>query len=338
MASEKGLKNLNEMLSVVMPIYNETDIAVGVERVMRVLQEENISFEIILVDDGSTNNSWNEMTDLAEKYDTVTAIALSRNFGKENALCAGLDAVQGGCCVCIDSDMQHPPEVIPKMYRLWKEENFEVVEGVKNARSKENPIYRFCANIFYFLLTKLSGIDLKNASDFRLLDEKALKAWKSMPEKKTFFRGMSSWIGFRRTQVYFEVSDRISGKSKWSVSNLINLAVNAITSYSSVPLYFASGFGMLFLLFFLIMFVQTLYMKLSGHAQSGFTTIIILQLIIGSVIMVNMGIIGIYIMKIYEEIKSRPRYIVSRIINSKNEGEGSQSLCKGKEAENGNSE
>lgn len=330
--------NMDDMLSVVMPIYNESGIADGVERVMRVLRESDIPFEIILVDDGSTNDSWNEMTDLAQKYDTVTAIALSRNFGKENALCAGLDAVQGKCCVCIDSDMQHPPEVIPEMYHLWKEKGFEVVEGVKNARNKENPIYRFCANSFYSLLKKMSGIDLRNASDFRLLDEKALLAWKAMPEKQTFFRGMSSWIGFRRTQVYFDVSDRINGSSKWSAGNLVNLAVNAITSYSSIPLYFATGFGILFLLFSIIMFVQTLYMKVNGYAQDGFTTVIMLQLIIGSVIMVNMGIIGIYIMKIYDEIKSRPRYIVSRVITSNN---GKKKQCRhdkdnGKEGDDGN--
>lgn len=305
---------MDNMLSVIMPIYNETQIAVGVERTMGVLKKANIPYEIILVDDGSKNNAWNEMTDLTRKYDTVTAIALSRNFGKESALCAGLDNARGACCICIDSDMQHPPEIIPEMYRLWKEEGYEVVEGVKNARIKENPIYRFCAKSFYGILKKISDIDLQNASDFRLLDRAALDAWKSMPEKETFFRGMSSWIGFRRTQVYFDVAEREIGTSKWSVKNLIRLAINAITSYSSVPLYFSTMFGVLFLLFFLIMFVQTLYMKIMGHAQSGFTTVIILQLIIGSVIMINIGIIGIYIKKIYEEAKNRPRYIIRRIV------------------------
>ncbi len=315
---------MNNMLSVIMPIYNETQIATGVERTIGVLTEAKIPYEIILVDDGSTNNSWNEMTDLARKYDTVTAIALSRNFGKERALCAGLDAAEGDCCICIDSDMQHPPEVIPEMYRLWKDEGYEVIEGVKNARIKENPVYRFCAKNFYRLLKKMSGIDLQNASDFRLLDRAALDAWKSMPEKETFFRGMSSWIGFRRTQVYFDVSEREIGTSKWSTKNLIRLAVNAITSYSSVPLYFASGFGMLFLIFFLVMFIQTLYMKFHGYAQSGFTTVIILQLIIGSVTMINIGIIGIYIKKIYEEVKKRPRYIVRRIYKGEKNNDHSE--------------
>ncbi len=305
------------MLSVIMPIYNENDIYKGVERTIGVLTSANIPYEIILVDDGSTNNSWNEISNLADKYDTITAIALSRNFGKENALCAGLDAATGACCLCIDSDMQHPPEVIPEMYRLWKEEGFEVVEGVKNARIKENLLYRFCAKSFYSLLKKIADIDLQNASDFRLLDRAALEAWKLMPEKVAFFRGMSSWIGFKRTQVFFDVSERETGKSKWSVKSLIKLALNAITSYSSVPLYFSTCFGMIFLLFFMILFIETLYMKFSGHAQSGFTTVIILQLIIGAITMINIGIIGIYIKKIYEEVKNRPRYIIQRVIKRK---------------------
>lgn len=302
------------MLSVVMPIYNETQIAVGVKRTIKVLEDAKIPYELILVDDGSTNNSWNEISDLANEYDTICAIALSRNFGKESALCAGLDNVHGGCSICIDSDMQHPPEIIPKMYDLWLNEGYEVVEGVKNARIKENPLYRLCANGFYGILRRVSGIDLENASDFRLLDRTALNAWKSMPEKETFFRGMSSWIGFKRTQVYFDVAEREIGTSKWSLKSLTKLAVNAITSYSSVPLYFSTCFGLLFLVFFVGMIVQTLYMKLSGHAQTGFTTVIILQLIIGSITMINMGIIGIYIKKIYEEVKNRPRYIIRRIV------------------------
>lgn len=315
---------MNEMLSVVMPIYNETGIATGVGRTIQILVESRIPYEMILVDDGSTNDSWNVMTDLTKKYDTVTAIALSRNFGKESALCAGLDMVRGGCCICIDSDMQHPPEIIPEMYRLWKEEDYEVVEGVKRTRSKENPMYRFCAKSFYSLLKRMSGIDLQNASDFRLLDQTALAAWRSMPEKETFFRGMSSWIGFRRTRVYFDVPERENGTSKWSTRNLVKLAINAITSYSSVPLYFATGFGLLFLIFFLIMFIQTIYMKVNGYAQSGFTTVIILQLVIGTVTMTNIGIIGIYIKKIYEETKNRPRYIVRRVVRGDGENRNTE--------------
>lgn len=308
---------MNEMISVVIPVYNETRISNGIERTMHVLQDAEIPYEIIIVDDGSVNGVWDEIESLVEKYKTITAISLSRNFGKEKALCAGLDEVQGGCCVCIDSDMQHPPEVIPEMYHLWKEGGYEVVEGVKNERIKENPIYRLCAKNFYRILKVVSGIDLQNASDFRLLDIKALDAWRSMPERETFFRGMSSWIGFKRTKVNFNVSERETGTSKWSFKSLVKLAVDAITSFSSVPLYLSTVFGVLFLLFFIIMFFQTFYMKLNGHAQDGFTTVIILQLVIGAVTMINMGVIGIYIKKIYEEVKRRPRYIIRKVIKGR---------------------
>lgn len=311
----------NGLLSVVMPIYNETNIEVGVKRVMSVLEGADIPYEIILVDDGSKNDSFNQISDLALKYDRVVAIGLSRNFGKEHALCAGLDNVSGDCCICMDSDMQHPPEYIPEMYRLWKEEKYEVVEGIKKARIKESIVYRLCAKNFYRVLNKMSGIDLQNASDFRLLDREALEAWKSLPERVPFFRGMSSWIGFRRTQVYFEVEEREFGETKWTLKGLIRLAIDSITSYSSVPLYFSTMFGAILMIFFFALFVQTLFMKINGHAQDGFTTVIILQLVIGAITMINIGIIGIYIKKIYEETKGRPRYIIRKIIKKEKEND-----------------
>lgn len=307
---------MGKLLSVVMPIYNETNIRSAAERVMNVLNGAGIEHEIILVDDGSTNDAWNQISDLTDEYSILIGIAFSRNFGKESALCAGLNAANGDCVVCIDSDMQHPPEVIPKMFALW-EKGCEVVEGVKNKRQSENGFYRFCAGAFYSLLKKLSGIDLKNSSDFRLLDRSAVEAWKSMPEKQTFFRGMSSWVGFRRECVYFDVEERAEGSGKWSPRRLVALAVDAITSYTAFPLYISMLCGVLFLLFAVIMTVQTLCMKLMGAAQSGFTTVIVLQLFIGAVSMLSVGIVGIYIKKIYEEVKNRPRYIIRRIKKGK---------------------
>ncbi len=307
---------MGKLLSVIMPIYNETSIEKNTLRVMNVLNENSIDYEIILIDDGSTNGAWNEISALAEKNKCITAVALSRNFGKENALCAGLDMAIGDCAVCIDSDMQFPPEVIPKMYKLWQE-GYEVVEGVKNQRQNEKFAYRFCTNLFYGTLKKFSRIDLKNASDFRLLDRLAIDAWKSMPEKQTFFRGMSSWVGFKRTQILFDVADREEGSTKWSLRSLVSLAINAVTSYTTFPLYISVFCGFIFLFFSLIMFIQTVYMKLSGHALEGFTTIILLQCLIGAISMFSMGMMGIYIKKIYEEVKCRPRYIIRRVLNKK---------------------
>ncbi len=304
-----------KLLSVIMPVYNEVNIEKSFLRLTGVLHDAGINYEIIIIDDGSVNNAWNEIAQITEKYPHVTAIALSRNFGKESALCAGLDAANGSCAVCIDSDMQFPPELIPKMYGLWKD-GYEVIEGVKSKRQNEGFVYRLCSRSFYAVLKKLSGIDLKNGCDFRMLDRAAIDAWKQMPEKQTFFRGMSSWVGFKRTQFTFDVEDRTEGRSKWSLRRLAGLAIDAVTSYTAAPLYLSVIFGLLFFLFAFILGIQTLYMFISGRAQNGFTTVILLLLLIGAIIMSGIGIMGIYIKKIYEEVKGRPRYIVRRIIKS----------------------
>ena len=312
---------MEKMLSVIIPIYNEEKISVSIDRVVGVLEGAHIPWEIILVDDGSVNDSWRQMDELTQRYDGITALSFSRNFGKESALCAGLEEARGDCCICIDADMQHPPEVIPEMYRLWRDEGYEVVLGVKKKRPNESMWYRFCANFFYGTLRKLSGLDLKNGSDFRLLDRVVVDAWKRMPEKQTFFRGMSSWVGFRSTTLEFEVADRTEGSSKWTLRGLIRLAVDAVISYTAAPLYAAAFFGVIFCLFAVIMGIQTLFMYLSGRAQSGFTTVILLLLIIGGIILLGLGVIGIYIKQIYEEVKGRPRYIIRRRIAGKNRGE-----------------
>ena len=312
------------MLSVVIPIYNEVNIEPNIRRVIGVLDTAGIEHEIILVDDGSKNSVWEEITQIVNTYKNITGVAFSRNFGKESALCAGLDHAQGDCAVCLDSDMQFPPEVIPEMYSLW-EQGYEVVEGVKSKRQNEGLAYKLCSNIFYSVLKRLSDIDLKNGSDFRLLDRAAIEAWKKLPEKQTFFRGMSSWVGFKRIKFEFDVADRVEGDSKWSLRRLMNLAIDAVTSYTAAPLYAASIFGVVFLLFALVLGVRTLLRYIVGSAQGGFTTVILLQLFIGSVMLICLGVIGIYIKKIYEEVKGRPRYIVSRVIKSPESDSGGKS-------------
>lgn len=303
-------------LSVIIPVYNEVNLEPSIKRVIDILTNADINYEIILVDDGSKNNAWNEIADITDKYKGIVGIAFSRNFGKESALCAGLDAATGDCAICLDADMQFPPEVIPEMYKLW-EQGWEVVEGVKRQRQKTGAMYKFCSVAFYSILKKTSGIDLNNASDFRLLDRAAIDAWKSMPEKQTFFRGMSTWVGFKRYKFEFDVADRLEGESKWSLKGLISFAIDSVTSYTAAPLHIASVTGILFFLFAVIMAVQTLYMKFTGNAQTGFTTVILIQLITSAIMLMCVGVLGIYIKKIYEETKNRPRYIISRVIKSK---------------------
>ncbi|WP_170941718.1 glycosyltransferase family 2 protein [Cellvibrio mixtus] len=303
-----------KVLSVIIPVFNENEmIQKNIQRVKSVLQDANIPHEIILIDDGSKDNSWSEIQNCVHTVPDIKGIKLSRNFGKENALCAGLDQAEGDCCICMDADMQHPPEVIPRMYELWKNEGFDIVEGIKQSRGKESLRYKVSAGIFYKILHKTSGIDLNNASDFRLLDRKAINAWKAMPEKQTFFRGMSSWIGFSRTQVEFIVADREIGTSKWSFISLVKLAIKGVTSYTAAPLYASAFLGFGLLVAFVFLLGQTIIMKILGYAAGGFTTVIALQLVIGGTLMMSVGVIGIYIEKIYEEVKARPRYIIENI-------------------------
>ncbi len=301
----------SQMLSVVMPVFNEARIIEqGVRRTGLVLSEAGIPFELILVDDGSSDGTWERLAALAGELPWVRSVRLSRNFGKEGAMAAGLDRAAGACAVVMDCDMQHPPEVLIEMYRLWRDEGFQVVEGLKNTRGKESRLHAWAANTFYGVLKSSSGINLHNASDFRLMDRAAIEGWKRMPERRTFFRAMSTWVGFSRTQVLFDVADRAEGGSRFSTRRLIALAVDAITSFSAAPLHLVTVAGGVLLALFVLLGVQTLYMKLSGNAVEGFTTVILLLLIIGGVLMVALGIIGIYIAKIYEEVKGRPRYLV----------------------------
>jgi glycosyltransferase involved in cell wall biosynthesis len=302
-------------LSVVIPVYQEgSHIRSSIKVIETTLITNQIPYEFILIDDGSKDNTWQELKDMALKNERITALQLSRNFGKESALCAGLEYASGDMILVMDSDLQHPPSLIPEMVRAWREEGYDVVEGIKSSRGKENPIYHICARFFYYIIYKTADIDLGQASDFKLLDRKVVEAWKEMPERATFFRGMSAWLGFERKQISFDVADRVNGKSKWSLLRLIRLAVNAITSYTSLPLHFITLLGILMFGIAIVMGIQTLYMFFSNKAMSGFTTVILLQLMIGSSIMISLGMIGIYLTKIYKEVKARPRYLISKCI------------------------
>ncbi len=301
-------------LSIVIPVYQEgSHIKSSIGVIEQVLISNRFSYEFILVDDGSRDNTWQQLREMAQGSEHIIALRLSRNFGKEAALCAGLDHATGDMIVVMDSDLQHPPTLIPEMVKAWRE-GYDVVEGIKSSRGKENPIYRICARFFYYIIYKTADINLGQASDFKLMDRKVVEAWKEMPERATFFRGMSAWLGFERKQISFDVAERVNGKSKWSLLRLIRLAVNAITSYTSIPLHFITMLGICLFILAVVLGIQTLYMYFSGKALSGFTTVILLQLIIGSSIMISLGMIGIYLTKIYKEVKSRPRYLVSQCI------------------------
>ncbi len=299
------------MITVIMPVYNEGEtIYDNVTQVDTLLTDAAIDHRFLLVDDGSTDATPAQLDRLVEDGKPVSYLTLSRNFGKEAALCAGLEHAGGDAVVIMDADLQHPPALIPEMVRLWQEEGFDVVEGVKADRGRESVASKVAAMTFYRTFRRSTGIDIGVASDFKLLDRAALDALLTLREYDTFFRGLSAWVGFKRTAIPFTVQPRVGGHSKWSVRSLFRLAVKSLTSYTSAPLFVVFWLGILTGVAALVMTVETLGMYFFGHAVSGFTTVILLLLFIGSAIMLSLSIIGLYLAKIYDEVKGRPRYLV----------------------------
>ncbi|MDO5125394.1 MAG: glycosyltransferase family 2 protein [Ruminococcus sp.] len=308
------------MLSIIIPSYNEEkNIEKTFAVVTEVLEANGIDFEIIFINDGSSDSTWQKISDLAHENDNVTSVDFSRNFGKESAIFAGLEIASGDACVLMDCDLQHPPETIIEMYNIWKNNDVDIVEGRKKSRGKESKLYKCFSMLFYRILNKSSGLDMDSASDFKLLDRKVVDALNKMPERLTFFRAMSSWVGFRTEKIYFEVAERQEGKSKWSARSLFRYAINSITSFTSAPLHLVTVFGIISFIISVVLGIDTLYNKIWGNSEAGFPTVIILQLLTTSIIMFSLGIIGYYISKIYEEIKNRPRYIITKIVKKDKE-------------------
>ena len=300
----------NRLLSIVIPAFNEEENIRNTAQVVGdIMVKAQIPYELIFVSDGSADSTFGKVLELSRQDPRIRGPEFSRNFGKEAAMFAGLSAIRGGCAVVMDCDLQHPPQTIVEMYRLW-EEGFEIVEGVKNTRGNESVAYKLFAKGFYKIISSLTGFDMENASDFKLLDSRVVRVLLDMPERKTFFRALSFWVGYRTTQVHYDVAERAFGKTKWSFFNLLRYAVSNIVSFSTKPLAMVSYMGVLSLLAGFIVGIQTLVRWASGKALEGFTTVILLLLILGGGILLGLGIIGGYISAIYHEVKQRPRYIV----------------------------
>ena len=300
----------NPLLSIVIPAFNEEENICNTARtVQHIMEEAQIPYEMIFVSDGSTDSTFDRVAELAKSDRRIRGLEFSRNFGKEPAMFAGLSAMKGGCAVVMDCDLQHPPQTIVKMYRKWLD-GFEVVEGIKNTRGKESVFHRVFANTFYGIISALTGFEMGNSSDFKLLDKKVVQVLLDMPERKTFFRAMSFWAGFKSCQVHYDVADRAFGTTKWSFFKLSRYAISNIVSYSTKPLSIVSYMGVISLLAGLVVGIQTLVHWATGRALEGFTTVILLLLLLGGGILLGLGIIGSYISAIYQEVKHRPRYVV----------------------------
>ena len=288
-------------------------------RVLReVLTEAEIPYELVVVNDGSSDGTWAEIEKAGKKDPNVTGVHFSRNFGKEAAVFAGLAQASGDVIAVMDCDLQHPPATLVQMYRLWQD-GYEVIEGVKSDRGKEGAVHKKCAEFFYGIMTKATKVNMKDASDFKMMDRKAVDSILSMPERNMFFRATSSWVGFKTTSVRFEVQEREAGVSKWSPWSLVKYAFTNIVAFTTVPLQFVTVGGLICFLCSLALMIYSLVQYFGGRAVEGYTTLLLVLLLIGSAVMISLGIIGYYIAKIYEEVKHRPRYIVSKIIHGSEE-------------------
>lgn len=298
------------LISVVAPIYNEGP---GVDRFVRrlaeVLEGAGLRYELVLVDDGSADDSWDRIVRHSLHDERIRGIQLSRNFGKEPAVLAGLEHAAGDAVVVIDSDLQHPPGAIPAMVQRWRDGD-HVVEAVKRNRTGQGLIGKLGGKLFNQAFTGLTKVDLVDATDFRLLSRPALDALLKLPEHSSFFRGTSSWIGFRRSTIEVDIDHREGGASRWTFRSLFRLAVNGLTSFTSAPLHLVTVVGLTFAGFSLVLGVQTLIRWLNGGSVAGFPTVILLLLVTGSCVLLGLGVIGEYLARIHEEVRGRPRYLV----------------------------
>lgn len=308
------------MLSIILPVYNEeSNIENAYQAIKEILLPKGIDFELVFVNDGSKDRSFEIIRKLADrvKDGRILGLSFSRNFGKEAAIFAGLSHATGEVCAVMDCDLQHPPETLLEMYELWQQ-GFEIIEGVKRSRGKENIIYKGFARLFYKLISHSTGIEMYRSSDFKMLDRKVVDEYVKLTERNIFFRALSSWLGYKSAVVEFDVKERASGTTKWSVKSLVKYAIGSICSFTTAPMQLITLSGVVFFIFAAVLGVQSIIKWASGRALEGFTTVILLLLIIGSLIMISLGIIGYYLARIYEEIKGRPRSIVDEIVKSQN--------------------
>ena len=304
------------LLSIVLPAYNEEQNIANTAAVLKnCLESAGIEYELVFISDGSKDDTFKEIQKAAAADSRIKGAEFSRNFGKEAGIFAGLELTEGDAVIVMDCDLQHPPQVIPEMWEKWQQ-GAEIVEGIKRSRGAESLGYKLSAGLFYKIMSKLIKMDMNSSSDFKLLDRKVVRVLLELPERNTFFRALTFWAGFQTETVEYEVQERQFGESKWSFWSLMRYAIANATSFSTLPLQMVTVMGVVSILFSVILAIQTLIKYLFGNAVEGFTTVILLILIIGGFIMLSMGVIGHYISRIYEEVKGRPKYIISKITDN----------------------
>lgn len=299
------------LISAVIPAYNENQsITKTVEQIAAVLGTCESVWEIIVVDDGSCDQTYQQICQLSETDPRVKGISLSRNFGKEAAMLAGLEYASGDAVIVMDADLQHPPSLIPEMIGMWRS-GVQIVHGVKRCRKRDPALKKAAAFCINRLISNFGGININNSTDFKLLDREIVDIIVyRLPERERFFRGLTSWLGFSEEYIYFDVGSRQGDDSKWPFRSLLELSITALTSFTCAPLRIVTFLGVATLLLGILVTGDAVWSLTHGQTVSGYVTIIICLLLIGSFVMISLGIIGEYIAKIYEEVKARPHYLI----------------------------
>lgn len=308
----------NGMVSLVVPVFNESEvIRAFYERATKALAAlDGLSYELVFVDDGSRDDSYQQLAAFAAADPHVRVLKFSRNFGHQIAITAGIDHARGDCVVIIDSDLQDPPEVVADMVAAWRR-GFDVVYGVRSDRAGETRIKLVTASAFYKLLGRLTNIHIPaNVGDFRLISRRVVEQLKQLREKDRFVRGLVSWVGFKQTGVTYHRDARYAGETKYPFRRMLKFSFDGITSFSTVPLKLATWTGgiaaVLAVLYLISVFVQ----KLLGYTVEGWATIMVAVLFLGSVQLLCLGILGEYLGRIFNEVKPRPMYVIEEIVSS----------------------
>ena len=306
------------LVSIVIPIYNEVETVDELWRRLRSVLAEGGDYEIVFVDDASTDGSWERLNASASDDSRIRVARLSRNFGHQVAISAGIDLARGDAVIVMDGDLQDPPEVIPSLVQKWKE-GYDVVYAVRTERSGETRFKRSSATIFYRALRTLAQVDIPgNAGDFRLLSRRAADAIAAMPERARFLRGMTAWIGYRQAAIPYRRDPRYAGKTKYPLGRMLRLAADAVTSFSAAPLRIVSALGFVFVFFCAAYLLYVLYVHfLTQRTVEGWTTVVVLILLIGGIQLLSLGIVGQYVARIFDEAKQRPLYLLDAVVEQR---------------------
>jgi glycosyltransferase involved in cell wall biosynthesis len=304
------------LVSIIIPVLNEEgNVEILYQSLLDALKKSLHQFEVLFIDDGSTDKTLSIIDKIAQKDPRIRGISFSRNFGHQAALSAGLDLARGDAVISMDGDLQHPPKLIPTLLDKWKE-GFDVVYTIREETADASSFKLATAKWFYRLMNKIGHINLPaNAADFRLLSRPVVDELKRLEERALFLRGLVQWVGFRQTAVSYKAEKRYSGKSKFALGSMLKFAADGITSFSTAPLLFSLYFGFCVSILSFLYALYAIYARLfTNQSLPGWASILVAVLFLGGVQLITLGILGLYLGKLFQEVKRRPRYIVKDTI------------------------